>query len=334
MDWVVVVDDDVINLKMAGEILSRHNMRVTALRSGTALINYLKGNTPDLILLDIKMPGLDGFDTLRKLNSMTTESERIPVIFLTADENEESEARGLQLGAMDFIKKPFVPEVLVIRVQNTIELVRLQRNLEAEVEMKALENENLSMHVVQTLAEAIDAKDTYTNGHSGRVAEYSREIARRYGYSKKHQDEIYMMGLLHDVGKIGVPDNVINKTSRLTDKEFELVKKHPSLGDKILKNIEEMPKLSIGARWHHERYDGTGYPDGLSKTDILEEARIIAVADAYDAMTSHRSYRDILPQETVRQEIEKGKGTQFDPVFADIMLQIISEDTEYKLHED
>ena len=333
MDWVVIVDDDITNLKIAGTILSKNNMRVTALKSGTALIKYVKTNQPDLILLDVKMPGMDGFETMEKLKAQTAIADRIPVIFLTADEKQSSETRGLQLGAMDLIKKPFVPEVLILRVQHTIELVRLQRNLAAEVERKSQENENLSLHVVQTLAEAIDAKDTYTNGHSGRVAEYSKEIARRYGYTKKHQDEIYMMGLLHDVGKIGVPDAVINKPAKLTDEEFELIKKHPVLGDRILKKIKEMPKLSIGARWHHERYDGSGYPDGLAGQDILEEARIIAVADAYDAMTSRRSYRDILPQEVVKKEIELGKGTQFDPVFADIMLQIIAEDSDYTLKE-
>lgn len=328
MDWVVVVDDDVMNLKMAGTILSKHNMRVTALKSGAALLDYVKTNRPDLILLDIRMPEMDGFETMTLLKEVLPADESIPVIFLTADENRESETRGLELGAMDFIKKPFVPEVLVLRVRHTIELVRLQRNLEAEVEKKTQENEALSLHVVQTLAQAIDAKDTYTNGHSGRVAEYSKEIAKRYGYSVKQQDEIYMMGLLHDVGKIGVPDAVINKPGRLNDEEFEQIKKHPVLGDKILKKIREMPKLAIGARWHHERYDGTGYPDGLAGKDILEEARIIAVADSYDAMTSNRSYRGFLPQEKVREEIEKGKGTQFDPVFADIMLQIMDEDKD------
>ena len=333
MDWVVVVDDDVMNLKMAGTILSKHNMRVTALKSGAALLDYVKTNRPDLILLDIRMPEMDGFETMTLLKEVLPADESIPVIFLTADENQESETRGLELGAMDFIKKPFVPEVLVLRVRHTIELVRLQRNLEAEVEKKTQENEVLSLHVVQTLAQAIDAKDTYTNGHSGRVAEYSKEIAKRYGYSVKQQDEIYMMGLLHDVCKIGVPDAVINKPGRLNDEEFEQIKKHPVLGDKILKKIREMPKLAIGARWHHERYDGTGYPDGLAGKDILEEARIIAVADSYDAMTSNRSYRGFLPQEKVREEIEKGKGTQFDPVFADIMLQIMDEDKDYKLRE-
>jgi putative two-component system response regulator len=187
---------------------------------------------------------------------------------------------------------------------------------------------------VQTLADAIDAKDTYTNGHSGRVAEYAREIARRYGYTRKQQDEIFMMGLLHDVGKIGVPDSVINKPSKLTEAEYAQIKTHSVMGERILRNIRERPKLAIAARWHHERYDGRGYPDGLSGESIPEEARIIAVADAYDAMTSRRSYLDILPQANVKREIEIGRGTQFDPQFAEIMLQIIAEDTEYHLREN
>ena len=333
MDWVVVVDDEVMNLIMAGTILSKNNMRVTTLKSGMELLEYVKTNQPDLILLDIKMPGLNGLETLKALNAQMSPSERIPVIFLTADESHDSETQGLQLGAMDFIKKPFVPEVLVLRVRHTIELVRLQKNLAAEVERKVQENESLSLHVVQALAETIDAKDTYTNGHSGRVADYAKEIAKRYGYTKEQQEEIYMMGLLHDVGKIGVSDAVINKPGKLTDEEFDQIKTHPVMGEQILKKIREMPKLSIGARWHHERYDGSGYPDGLAGENILEEARIIAVADAYDAMTSHRSYRDVLPQEKVRGEIEKGKGSQFEPVFADIMLQMMDEDTEYTMRE-
>ena len=333
VDWVVVVDDDVTNLKMAGTILSRQHMRVTALKSGRALLDYVRDNRPDLILLDVRMPEMDGFETLRRLKQETSSGQEIPVIFLTADENAESEMRGLELGAMDFIKKPFVPEVLTLRVRHIIELVRLQKNLADEVEIKTQENENLSLRIVQTLAEAIDAKDNYTNGHSGRVAKYTREIARRFGYSQKRQDEIYMMGLLHDVGKIGVPDAVINKPAKLTEEEYAQIKTHPVMGDRILKNIRERPKLAVGARWHHERYDGTGYPDGLSGDKIPEEARIIAVADAYDAMTSRRSYRGILPQDIVRNEIKNGKGKQFDPAFADIMLAMIEEDKDYILRE-
>jgi HD-GYP domain-containing protein (c-di-GMP phosphodiesterase class II) len=179
----------------------------------------------------------------------------------------------------------------------------------------------MNVQVVTALAAAIDAKDNYTNGHSSRVAEYAKMIAARSGYSQAEQDEIYLMGLLHDVGKIGVPDEVINKPSRLTEEEFELIKKHPVIGNSILSSIRESPKLATGARWHHERYGGGGYPDGISGEQIPEEARIIAVADAYDAMTSRRSYRKVMPQDTVRSEIEKGIATQFDPRFAKAMLQ-------------
>ena len=183
------------------------------------------------------------------------------------------------------------------------------------------------------LANTIDAKDKYTNGHSVRVAEYAREIARRAGKSEQEQDDIYFIGLLHDIGKIGIPDTIINKTSKLTDEEYELIKTHTQVGADILESMTEIEGLSIGAYYHHERYDGKGYPKGLKGEEIPEIARIIGVADAYDAMTSKRSYRDVLPQNVVREEIEKGKGTQFDPYFAEIMLEMIDEDKEYKLCE-
>ncbi len=334
-DWVIVVDDDVTNLKMAGTILSRKGMRVSALRSGRALLDFLAVNdTPDLILLDIKMPEMDGFETLRLLRAQEAGREEIPVIFLTADENEESEMTGLSLGAMDFIKKPFLPDVLTLRVRHIIDLNHLQRDLSREVEKKTQENETLFLNVVSALADAIDAKDTYTNGHSGRVAAYSREIARRSGYPVQKEKQLYMTALLHDVGKIGVPDAIINKPARLTEAEFDVVKTHTVMGARILSNIDEMPELATGARWHHERYDGSGYPDRLAGTDIPVEARIIAVADAYDAMTSNRSYRGILPQETVCRELTDGKGTQFDPALADVMLAMMDEDPEYQLREN
>lgn len=335
-DWVIVVDDDLANLKMAGHILSRANMRVTALKSGQALIDYIEANgKPDLILLDIKMPGMDGFETLTKLRETEADTDdKIPVIFLTADENEESETKGLSLGAVDFIKKPFVPDVLTLRVRHIIDLSHLQRSLAHEVHKKTQENNKLFLHVVEALAKAIDAKDTYTNGHSGRVAAYAREIARRIGYNDEQQNTVYMMGLLHDVGKIGIPDAVINKPAKLNDEEFEVIKTHPVLGAKILGAIKEMPSLANGARWHHERYGGGGYPDNLKGEDIPIEARMIAVADSYDAMTSHRSYRAPLPQNVVRSEIENGKGTQFDPRFADIMIHMIDEDINYEMKEN
>ena len=330
--WVVVVDDDRTNLLLAENILSKRGMKVTTLSSGQALLDMLEKQKPDLILLDMMMPDPDGVETFRLMKERYADATP-PVIFLTANDNEGSEARCLELGAMDFLKKPFLPDVLALRVNHTLELIYLQRNLSEAVARKTQENESLSLHVVQTLAETIDAKDKYTNGHSSRVAAYAREISRRYGYTLKQQEDLYMMGLLHDVGKIGIPDSVINKPAKLTEEEYAIIKTHPVMGSRILEKISEMPKLAVGARWHHERYDGTGYPDGLAGKNILEEARIIAVADAYDAMTSRRSYRDVLSRDKVISEIEKGKWTQFDPEFAEIMLQMIAEDPDYTMRE-
>lgn len=329
---VVVVDDDIINLQVAGKILSSGGIHVTALRSGDALFNYLEkeNELPNLILLDVKMPGMSGFDCIRKLHSLETAASKIPVIFLTADESEGAEKEGLSLGAMDFIRKPFVPEVLRLRVNNLIELVTLQNQLYFEVEQKTRENKDLFLQVVSSLAAAIDTKDEYTKGHSSRVAEYARMIAKRSGFSDTRQDEIYMLGLLHDVGKIGIPNGLLNKPGTLTDDEFAQIRKHSAMGASILKNIENDPKFEQCAMYHHERYDGTGYPTGIKGTEIPEEARIIAVADAYDAMSSDRSYRSHLTQDEIKNELELGMGTQFDPKFAGIMLAIVEEDKEYR----
>lgn len=191
----------------------------------------------------------------------------------------------------------------------------------------------LSIEVMEVLAHSIDAKDKYTHGHSTRVAEYSRKIAELAGKSKEECEEIYFAGLLHDVGKIGVPDTIISKDGKLTDEEYNLIKMHPVYGDEILREITEHPYLSIAARHHHERFDGKGYPDKLVGTDIPDIARIIAVADAYDAMTSKRSYRKTIPQQKVREEFVACAGTQFDPQYANIMLHLIDSDTQYMMKE-
>ncbi|MBR6296437.1 MAG: HD-GYP domain-containing protein [Treponema sp.] len=205
-------------------------------------------------------------------------------------------------------------------------------------EIQLLKEEQKKMRVMfeQTataLANAIDAKDEYTHGHSMRVAEYSRRIAEKAGKDEKFCDEVYFAGLLHDVGKIGIPISIINKEGKLTDEEYAQIKMHPEIGRQILSSISSSPYLSIGANFHHERYDGRGYPNHLKGEDIPEIARIIAVADAYDAMTSKRSYRATIPQDIVREEIVKGIGCQFDPNFATIMLNMIDSDSEYQMKE-
>lgn len=194
-------------------------------------------------------------------------------------------------------------------------------------------NNKLQKTLVSALAYTIDSKDRYTSGHSQRVAKYSVELAKRMGKSAEEQKTIYYAGLLHDVGKIRVPGAVINKPGRLTDEEFDQIKVHPVSGYHTLKDIYDDKQIALGAKYHHERYDGAGYPNGLEGENIPEIARIIGVADAYDAMASNRSYRDALPQEVVRAEIEKGMGKQFDASIAEIMLQMIDEDANYEMRQ-
>ena len=203
----------------------------------------------------------------------------------------------------------------------------------AEFELRTMHQKHLFEETALALANAIDAKDKYTHGHSFRVAEYSRRIAKLSGKSDQECEEIYYAGLLHDVGKIGVPEAIITKEGKLTDEEYEEIKQHSSKGAEILKNITEYPYLSIGAHYHHERYDGRGYPEKLVGTDIPDIARIIAVADSYDAMTSLRSYRKTIPQQKVREELISCAGTQFDPEYANIMIHMIDTDTDYRMKE-
>ena len=192
--------------------------------------------------------------------------------------------------------------------------------------MEITDKESLILQLSQTLIATIGVNDDYTKCHSERVAEYSKEIAARHGLSEEEQEIIYIIALLHDIGKIGIPDAVINKPGRLMDMEYEIVKQHPVLGAEILKNIKDVPKLAAVVRSHHERFDGKGYPDGLAGEDIPAEARIIAVAESYDAMTGESRYRTPLSKAEARAEIEKCSGSQFDPVFAGIMLQMIDEE--------
>ena len=329
---ILVVDDSTMMASLARRILEKDYL-VHTVSSGEDCLNFVKVRTPNLILLDVYMKGMDGFAVLHELKS-NKDTASIPVIFLTGDEHNETEIRGLHEGAVDFIAKPFIPGILLQRVQNTIELSMLQKNLQDEVKRQTEKIKRLTFEITQALSSTVDAKDHYTRGHSARVAKYSAEIAKRMGKSEEQQEEIYFMGLLHDIGKIGVAGSIIRKDSRLTDDEFQDIKEHPITGYNILKTITSLPGLAIGARWHHEHFDGSGYPDGLKGYQIPEEARIIAVADVYDAMTSKRAYSEIRPQSAVRAEIERCKGTHFDPDIANIMLKMIDEDTGYTMKEN
>lgn len=186
---------------------------------------------------------------------------------------------------------------------------------------------------IETLAYTIDAKDHYTRGHSFRVAKYAKMIAQIGFRDDEECRQVYLTGLLHDIGKISIDDAIINKNGKLTDEEFGVIKSHPANGASILEKMKDYPFLQDGAAYHHERYDGKGYPNGLKGEEIPDVARIIAVADAYDAMSSHRSYRNSMAQADVKQEIWKGVGTQFDPHYAKLMLSLIDSDVDYDMRE-
>lgn len=221
---------------------------------------------------------------------------------------------------------------ITVENQQNAEIQKLENeariNEEHAREMRKLFNES-----AETLAGTIDAKDRYTNGHSVRVAKYVRMIGGLLGYSEDVCRELYLCGLLHDIGKISIADEIINKPGRLSDEEFVEIKNHPMYGAHILETMKTAPYLTDGAKYHHERYDGKGYPSGIGGTEIPLYARIIAVADAYDAMTSRRSYRTIMDQVEVKQEIWKGMGTQFDPLFAKCMIALIDADSDYEMSQ-
>ncbi len=216
------------------------------------------------------------------------------------------------------------------RKQNENRLMKIEAQ---HMEHLREQQEDLVDQIITVLSNAVEAKDPYTHGHAVRVAGYAREIMSRMGGDEEAQRNIYYMGLLHDIGKIRIPDSIINKQGRLTDEEFDQIKLHTVAGYHILKKITPIPDLASGARWHHEQWDGHGYPNGLSGENIPLVARIISVADAYDAMTSNRSYRDTIPQAKVRAEIARGMGKQFDPAVAQVMLDMIDADANYTMKQ-
>lgn len=335
---VMVVDNDKVACKKLREILAAR-VNYSGVSAGIEALAKLQSTHVDLVLLSSKLPDMDGFEVLRRIKE-DVRTKELPVIMMTSDQSQKAEAAITMAGAFDIVRKPFVPIIVVKKVEQVLELEYLHRHLKQEVsrqtklaEERLASSQRLFGETVMALAKTIDAKDAYTRGHSQRVGRYARHITYKLGWPDEEQQKIYFMGLLHDIGKIGVPEAIINKPDKLTDEEYDKIKQHTVIGSEILSLVAEFPELTIGARAHHERFDGKGYPDGIAGQAIPVYARIIAVADAYDAMTSKRSYRDVLPQNVVRAEIMKGRGSQFDPQFSDVMVQIIDEDEEYMLHE-
>ncbi len=324
---IYIIDDSKTILKHAEGVLIG-SYRVSLFERGQEALEQMRLEPPDLVLLDINMPQMDGYTVFKRMRD-SSELKKIPVIFLTADTKQESEILGFEMGAMDYITKPFAPQIMQSRIARILELEDLRKHLEQLVEAKADEIQKIFIQSITTITYAVDAKDRYTKGHSVRVAQYCLAMAKKLAWSKQDCLNLYYTALMHDIGKIGIPDTILNKPVKLTDEEYRLIRNHTTMGANILRPITMVPQICDGAKYHHERYDGKGYPCGLKGDDIPYVARIIGIADAYDAITSNRIYEKAQVTDYAVNELKKGRGTQFDPYLADVFLEIIQSGFEF-----
>ena len=331
MKHILVVDDTPTNLSFVENVL-KDKYKLALAKSGTRALKYLEKTQVDLVLLDIMMEEMDGFETFEHIRQLP-KNKNTPVVFLTADVNVENEIKGLKMGAVDFIRKPFVPEIMLNRIGHILQLEELRKDLEAKVEEKTKQIEQISFETIATIASMIEAKDSYTKGHSVRVSEYSAKLVKKLGWEDEKVQNLKYIALLHDIGKVGIPDSVLNKPGKLTEIEYEIIKSHTTIGGDILRDIETITGVALGAKYHHERYDGKGYPTGFAGSEIPEVARIICICDAYDAMNSRRVYRDKLSCQEICEQFEAGRGTQFDDYYVDVFLELIR-NGELSIEED
>lgn len=332
---IFVVDDSDINLSMANEALM-DDYRVMTLPSAAKMFTFLEKLMPDLILLDIEMPEMDGFEALQQLKS-NPKYKDIPVIFLTGMSDANNEARGIEMGAVDFISKPFSKPVLQNRIKTHLDIDALIRERTRELEEKTQQLQKLQNGLVYTLADMVETRDHETGGHIERTSKYIELLIKTMIENGVYADELSHMDLdmlissarLHDVGKISISDTILNKPGKLSDEEFETMKSHTTEGEKVIDNIIErsgdaelLHSAKLFSSSHHERWDGKGYPNKLAEDDIPLEGRIMAVVDVYDALVSERPYKKPMSHDDAVQIIMDGKGTQFDPVIADVFYNL------------
>lgn len=307
---ILVCDDEPNNLKIARQVLKEHYDLMFA-TSGEKALAAVKEHKPDLILLDIMMPEMSGYEVCSKLKQDKSIAG-IPVIFITAMSEEEDEAKGFDAGAVDFIQKPISAPLLLRRVSTHLSLVR------------ANELERSQKQAIFMLGEAGHYNDTDTGVHIWRMASYARLIAENIGWQKEQAEMIEMAAPMHDTGKIGIPDSILKAPRKLTSSEWEVIKEHTTIGFGLLSN-SPLPLFKMAseiALCHHEKWNGTGYPLGINGELIPEAARIIAIADVFDALTMKRPYREAWSVEEAAKEIYKGSGIHFDPTLVKVFKQV------------
>lgn len=310
---VLVVDDTVENIDILTGVL-KDEYNVKAATNGNAALKIAEKTLPDIILLDVMMPEMNGYEVCSRLKENPI-TKKIPVIFVTAKDQEGDEVMGFSVGAVDYITKPISPSIVKARIKTHIALADQKRGLEIEVMEKTREINDTRLEIIKKLGRAAEFKDNETGMHVERMSRYSYLIAKEYGLEESQCILLMNAAPMHDIGKIGIPDNVLKKAARLDSDEWKIMEGHSEIGAEILgdSKSELIGTAKILAMQHHERWDGTGYPKGIKGEEINIFARITAVADVFDALTSRRPYKQGWPIQEAVDYIKSESGEQFDP---------------------
>lgn len=320
MARILVIDDTPEYIEMLSSILSEYE--VYAAKEGKKGILLAETVQPDLILLDINMPLMTGYEVCRRLKQME-KVRHIPVIFLTANDGSDYEEIGFNLGAVDFISKPFHAALLKARVRTHVSLFQLQSNLQAQVDSQTEEIRKLNHEMTYLSASIAELKSKETGQHLRRVAEFCYLFCKFLGKDEAECEKIKMASVLHDIGKVGISDDILNKPAKLNDEEWKVMKQHSLMGYEMLidSEFELMRLAAMIALEHHERWDGEGYPYGKKGDEISLVGRICAVSDVFDSLLDKRVYKEPWEEKVVRDYFVMMKGSQFDPVITDILLE-------------
>jgi len=306
---ILVVDDAEPNRELISAYLEHGGHKILLAASGAEALLLLQRHPVDVVLLDVMMPHMDGYEVCERMRQNYS-TRLTPVVLVTSLDDRSDRIRAMDAGADDFLSKPVDQMELLARVRSLLRVKRLTDHLDS------------SEGVIFALARAVEAKDVYTEQHTSRVAEYARAIATASGLSAEEQAALYRAGMVHDIGKIGISDLILLKPGKLTAEEFEIMKRHSLIGEEICRPLRSAPELTPAIRHHHEHWNGAGYPDGLRGSAIPLSARIVAISDAFDAMTTDRPYRKAMPLEQARAILAEGRGVQWDSDLVDRFLAL------------
>ncbi len=320
---VLIVDDAPESIDVLRGVLGA-DYRVKAAINGPVALEVAERMIPDLILLDVMMPGMDGYEVCRRLKR-DTRTSRIPIIFITTLSDAASEAKGLELGAVDYVTKPYIPALVRSRVRTHIALRHQNLALEALVSQRTTELLQTRLEIIRRLGRAAEYRDNETGLHVIRMSHYSRLIALAYGMSDSEADLVLHAAPMHDVGKIGIPDGILLKPAKLTPDEWETMQRHTVIGAEIIgqHSHELLASARTVALWHHEKWDGSGYPDRLKETQIPTIARVVALADVFDALLSVRPYKRPWTVDETITHIKGESGHHFQPEVVSALLRVL-----------